>query len=53
MTIRETPTRTHTVLAVLFVGTFVMGCAEMLVVGLLDLIATDLSVSVPAAGARW
>jgi DHA1 family inner membrane transport protein len=28
-----------------------MGCAEMLVVGLLDLIATDLAVSVPAAGA--
>ena len=35
----------------LFTGAFVMGCAEMLVVGLLDLIATDLSVSVPAAGA--
>ena len=30
---------------------FVMGCAEMLVVGMLDLIATDLEVSVPAAGA--
>lgn len=28
-----------------------MGCAEMLVVGLLDLIADDLTVSVPAAGA--
>jgi DHA1 family inner membrane transport protein len=39
------------VLAVLFTGAFVMGCAEMLVVGLLDLIAADLAVSVPAAGA--
>jgi MFS transporter, DHA1 family, inner membrane transport protein len=39
------------VLAVLFAGAFVMGCAEMLVVGLLDLIADDLAVSVPAAGA--
>jgi MFS transporter, DHA1 family, inner membrane transport protein len=28
-----------------------MGCAEMLVVGLIDLIAVDLEVSVPAAGA--
>jgi MFS transporter, DHA1 family, inner membrane transport protein len=45
------PTRTSLVLAVLFGGAFVMGCAEMLVVGLLDLIATDLAVSVPAAGA--
>lgn len=39
------------VLAVLFAGAFVMGCAEMLVVGMLDLIAIDLDVSVPAAGA--
>jgi DHA1 family inner membrane transport protein len=38
------------VLAVLFAGAFVMGCAEMLVVGMLDLIATDLAVSVPTAG---
>ena len=38
-------------LAVLFAGAFVMGCAEMLVVGLIDLIAADLQVSVPAAGA--
>lgn len=43
--------RPTTVLAVLFGGAFVMGCAEMLVVGLLDLIADDLAVSVPAAGA--
>lgn len=39
------------VLVVLFAGAFVMGCAEMLVVGLIDLIADDLAVSVPAAGA--
>jgi MFS transporter, DHA1 family, inner membrane transport protein len=45
------PRRTTIVLGVLFAGAFVMGCAEMLVVGLLDLIASDLSVSVPAAGA--
>jgi MFS transporter, DHA1 family, inner membrane transport protein len=46
-----TPRSTTFVLAVLFAGAFVMGCAEMLVVGLLDLIAEDLAVSVPAAGA--
>lgn len=49
-----TPTlraRAGTVLAVLFAGAFVMGCAEMLVVGIIDLIAADLNVSVPAAGA--
>ena len=51
MTTREAPARTRIVLAVLFAGAFVMGCAEMLVVGMLDLIATNLSVSVPAAGA--
>ena len=51
MTSRELTARTNRVLAVLFVGAFVMGCAEMLVVGLLDLIAADLKVSVPAAGA--
>lgn len=39
------------VLIVLFAGAFVMGCAEMLVVGLIQLIADDLLVSVPAAGA--
>ena len=46
-----TTTRTDLVLALIFVGAFVMGCAEMLVVGLLDLITENLSVSVPAAGA--
>ncbi len=48
---RYAPARVKLVLAVLFAGAFVMGCAEMLVVGLLDRIATDLAVSVPAAGA--
>jgi DHA1 family inner membrane transport protein len=39
------------VLAALFSGTFVLGTAELIVVGLLDLIAADLHVSHPAAGA--
>lgn len=51
MTTRATQPRTNAVLAVLFAGAFVMGCAEMLVVGMIDLIAADLAVSVPAAGA--
>ena len=51
MTTRGVTVRTNEVLGVLFVGAFVMGCAEMLVVGLLDLIAADLQVTVPAAGA--
>ena len=42
--------RTNLVLAILFLGTFAVGCAEMLVVGVLDLLAADLDVSVPAAG---
>lgn len=45
------PTAPTAVLAVLFLGTFTMGCAEMLVVGMLDLISTGLGVSVPSAGA--
>ena len=48
---RTAPAGPNVVLAVLFAGAFVMGCAEMLVVGLIDLIAVDLDVSVPAAGA--
>jgi DHA1 family inner membrane transport protein len=44
-------TRATVILITLFVGAFVMGCAEMLVVGLIDLIADDLAVSVPEAGA--
>jgi MFS transporter, DHA1 family, inner membrane transport protein len=38
------------VLVTLFFGVFVMGCAELIVVGVLDLIAADLRVSVSAAG---
>ncbi|QQQ79343.1 MFS transporter [Saccharothrix sp. 6-C] len=41
---------TTLVLVTLFFGVFVMGCAELLVVGVLDLIAADLDVSVSAAG---
>lgn len=51
MTSWRTPVRPNLVLTVLFTGAFVMGCAEMLVVGMLDLVAADLSVSVSAAGA--
>ncbi|MBU2663816.1 MFS transporter [Actinoplanes bogorensis] len=39
------------ILATLFAGMFVMGSTELLVVGVLDLMAADLGVSVPAAGA--
>ncbi|CAM3316457.1 MFS transporter [Kibdelosporangium persicum] len=37
-------------LATLFLGMFVLGSAELLVVGVLNLIAADLNVSIPAAG---
>ncbi|MET8797352.1 MFS transporter [Nocardia sp. NPDC004568] len=37
-------------LGALFAGTLVMGCAEMLVMGMLDLMATDLAVPLPAVG---
>lgn len=50
-TTRAGSTHAGRVLAVLFAGAFVMGCAEMLVVGMIDLIGTDLAVSVPAVGA--
>ena len=50
-TTQLSPGRTRVVLIELFAGAFVMGCAEMLVVGMLDLITVDLAVSVPAAGA--
>jgi MFS transporter, DHA1 family, inner membrane transport protein len=45
------PGRANLVLATLFLGMFVLGSAELLVVGVLDLIAADLQVSIPAAGA--
>ncbi|WP_203581860.1 MFS transporter [Microbacterium hibisci] len=37
-------------LSVLFAGTFVMGCAEVLVAGMLDLMAVDLAVPLSAVG---
>lgn len=43
--------RANLVLATLFVGMFVIGSSELLVVGVLNLIAADLQVSIPAAGA--
>src|SRR5690606_15120604 len=46
MTTRSAPT-----LAVLFTAAFVMGSAELLVVGAIDLIAADLAVPVSTAGA--
>jgi MFS transporter, DHA1 family, inner membrane transport protein len=42
--------RTGLVLAALFSGVFVLGCAELLVVGMLNLIAAGLHVSIPTAG---
>jgi MFS transporter, DHA1 family, inner membrane transport protein len=42
--------KTNLVLATLFSGMFVLGAAELLVVGVLNLIAADLQVSIPAAG---
>ncbi|MEV8635105.1 MFS transporter [Streptosporangium sp. NPDC051023] len=42
--------KTNLVLATLFLGMFVLGSGELLVVGLLNLIAADLQVSVPVAG---
>ncbi|UPL10752.1 MFS transporter [Microbacterium sufflavum] len=47
----RTRVRPAVVLTVLFAGAFVMGCAEMLVVGMIDLIAEDLAVSLSATGA--
>ncbi|HEX2314355.1 MAG TPA: MFS transporter [Thermomonospora sp.] len=44
------PGRANLVLATLFAGMFVLGSAELLVVGVLNLIAADLGVSIPAAG---
>ncbi|GFJ83690.1 MFS transporter [Phytohabitans houttuyneae] len=45
------PDRGNLALAALFIGMFVMGGTELLVVGMLDLIAIDLRISIPAAGA--
>jgi MFS transporter, DHA1 family, inner membrane transport protein len=46
----RSPVRANLVLATLFLGMFVIGSTELLVVGVLDLIATDLRVSVSTAG---
>ncbi|WP_067482496.1 MFS transporter [Actinomadura hibisca] len=43
-------TRANLALAALFLGMFVLGSAELLVVGVLNLIAADLHVSIPTAG---
>ncbi|GAA2130038.1 MFS transporter [Streptomyces synnematoformans] len=43
--------RSNRVLGILFLGMFVMGGAELLVVGVLDVMADDLGVSVSSAGA--
>jgi MFS family permease len=42
--------RTNLTFAALFLGMFVLGSAGLLVVGVLNLIAIDLGVSIPAAG---
>jgi MFS transporter, DHA1 family, inner membrane transport protein len=42
--------RANLALATLFLGMFVMGSTELLVVGVLNLISADLRVSIPAAG---
>jgi DHA1 family inner membrane transport protein len=42
--------RANLVLATLFCGMFVLGSGELLVVGVLDVIAADLHVTIPAAG---
>src|ERR687891_145547 len=44
------PDRANLALATLFAGMFALGSAELLVVGVLNLIAADLGVSIPAAG---
>ncbi|MFI9489383.1 MFS transporter [Promicromonospora sp. NPDC052451] len=41
---------TPAVLVLLFVGAFAMGSAELLVMGMLDLISADLAVSIPVTG---
>ncbi|MEU7864250.1 MFS transporter [Nonomuraea sp. NPDC049141] len=53
MSVTSTPRahqRVGLALAALFSGTFVMGMAELLVVGVLDLIAKDLEVSLSSTG---
>jgi DHA1 family inner membrane transport protein len=42
--------RANLTLATLFSGVFVLGCAELLVIGVLNVLAADLNVSIPTAG---
>ncbi|WP_406631251.1 MFS transporter [Amycolatopsis sp. WGS_07] len=42
--------RAKVILAVLFLGSFVLGTAELIVPGVLNLVAADLAVPIPAAG---
>lgn len=44
------PRRANRAVTMLFLGAFVMGSSELLIVGLLNLVAGDLSVSVSTAG---
>jgi MFS transporter, DHA1 family, inner membrane transport protein len=46
----RSPDRANLALAALFLGMFVMGSTELLIVGVLDLVAADLRISLPAAG---
>jgi len=48
--IRASRSRVAIALGALFTGTLVMGCAEMLVMGMLDLMASDLGAPVSAVG---
>lgn len=50
-TTRPTEGGTRSILVVLFLGAFAMGSADMLVVGMIDLISTGLAVSISQAGA--
>ncbi|MEU1964408.1 MFS transporter [Micromonospora sediminicola] len=45
------PARASLALATLFLGMFVLGSGELLVVGVLDRIAADFQVTIPASGA--
>ncbi|MBE1470656.1 hypothetical protein [Kibdelosporangium phytohabitans] len=45
------PGRANRALATFLLSMFVLGSAELLVVGVLNLVAADLDVSIPTAGA--
>ncbi|GAA2678332.1 MULTISPECIES: MFS transporter [Actinosynnema] len=49
-TLGRTSGKARLLLSALFVGSFVLGTAELLMVGVLNLIATDLDVSIPTTG---